>query len=233
MPPVVARAPCNEALWSYHGGRLRLLPEDRLVKTGPVDFARWNYHGVLGYIQRRRFLLVLDALRDARVPRLLEMGYGSGVFQPALARHCQELYGVDVHDKAAEVAEMLASVGVASRLTRSAGEPLPYPSGYFDRVVAISALEFIDDLDGAFREVRRVLSPEGRFIVVTPGKSPILDLGLKLLTGRSADQDFGDRRERETALLARYFETIQTRTYPRVTAPGICLYTLRQLRGRV
>ncbi|MBE7560138.1 class I SAM-dependent methyltransferase [bacterium] len=222
----------NAALPTFDGGRLRLLPERMLVKTGPVDFADWNYHGVLGYIQRRRFHLVLDALKGRRVERLLELGYGSGVFQPELARHCGELHGLDAHDQNRAVADVLFRVGVASQLISASADPMPYPSEYFDCVVAVSVLEFIDELDRACGEVARVLKPEGVLIVVAPGQSPILDLGLKLLTGQSAKQDFGDRRRKEAAALERHFETVQRKTFPAIPLPGLCIYTLRVLRKR-
>src|SRR5256885_8746113 len=87
--------------------QLHLLPAEVLVKTGPVDHADWNYRPLLGAIQRSRFRLLLDLLDAERFGRLLEIGYGSGVFLPELARHSRELYGIDIHEKSDHVAESL------------------------------------------------------------------------------------------------------------------------------
>jgi hypothetical protein len=38
-----------------------------------------------------------------------------------------------------------------------------------------------------------------------PGHSPVLDAGLKILTGNSASRDFGDRREQIVPTLHRHF----------------------------
>ena len=42
--------------------QLHLLPEEVLIKTGPVDHADWNFRPILGSIQRSRFRLMLDLL---------------------------------------------------------------------------------------------------------------------------------------------------------------------------
>src|SRR4051794_37118264 len=70
--------------------RIRLLPYRSLLKTGPVDHADWNYRPLLGWIMGRRFALFRKLLPAGKAGALLEIGYGSGVFMPELARHCNE-----------------------------------------------------------------------------------------------------------------------------------------------
>jgi len=77
--------------------RSRPLPEHDLRKTGPVDEADWNYRPVLNYISRQRFELVLELLDETPAHDLLEIGYGSGVFAPELARRTKSLWGIDIH----------------------------------------------------------------------------------------------------------------------------------------
>jgi SAM-dependent methyltransferase len=202
---------------------LRLLPRDALLKTSRIDHAVWNFRPVLGAIQRLRFRFARELLGRRRVGRLLEVGYGSGIFLPELDLHCAELHGVDVHGKHVEVAEKLAGVGVRSRLRCASATALPYPDQHFDRVVAVSSLEFIDDLRGACREIRRVLSVRGRLVVVTPSRSAIADLGLKILSGESAKNDYGDRRTGLIDTLLEFFEVDERRAAP-------LLYTALSLR---
>jgi ubiquinone/menaquinone biosynthesis C-methylase UbiE len=203
--------------------QLRLLPRHALVKTSRVDHADWNFRPVLGAIQRLRFKLALELLGQPPVPRLLEIGYGSGIFMPQLSLHCAELCGIDIHGKHLEVGEKLAAVGVTPRLLSASATNLPFPDAHFERIVAVSSLEFIDDLRGACSEIRRVLDPRGRFVVVTPSHSAVADLGLKILTGQIAKDDFGDRRRGLVETLQEFFEVDERRTAP-------WLYTALSLR---
>jgi ubiquinone/menaquinone biosynthesis C-methylase UbiE len=174
---------------------IALLPREALLKTGNVDHAAWNYDGLLGYVSRRRFELVRTLLPKRGVRKLLEVGYGSGVFFPELAKHAQELYGADIHDRPGDVTAVLARAGISAQLVSAPAEALPFPDATFDVVVAVSTFEFVTDARVAINELARVLAPDGSVIIVTPGQSPILDLALRLFTGESAEQDFGDRRK--------------------------------------
>ncbi len=205
--------------------RLTLLPPELLLKTGPVDHADWNHRLVVGWIQRLRFRMILSLLPGDRVPRLLEIGYGSGVFMPTLAGRCAQLYGIDRHPMHGEVAERLARCGVSATLVSGTAEQMPFADGYFDVLVAVSSIEFIDDLEAACLEIRRVLKPEGCLVMVTPGHSPLVDLGLKLLTGESAEADYGKRREALVPTLLRHFTIRAQRTAPPVGTSLVCLYT--------
>jgi ubiquinone/menaquinone biosynthesis C-methylase UbiE len=174
---------------------------------------------------RLRYQIVLALLGSEQYPRLLEIGYGSGVFLPELARHCDELHGLDIHDRQAAVAEVLARARVRANLVSASMTAMPFEDHIFDSAVAVSSLEFVDDLDAACREVKRVLRPGGAFVVVTPGSSPLVDFGLKVLTGKSAKADFGDRRQRVIPTLLRHFGLQKRRTAPRFGTFLFHLYT--------
>jgi ubiquinone/menaquinone biosynthesis C-methylase UbiE len=195
-------------------GQLHLLPEEVLVKTGPVDHADWNFRPLLGAIQRSRFRLLLGLLGAERFDRLLEVGYGSGVFLPELARRARDLYGVDIHREPERVAASLAKLDVHASLFSTSAEQMPFDDGFFSAVVAVSSFEFIGDFDRACREIGRVLRPNGTFFVITPGDSPILDVGLKILTGADAERDYGGRRKQVMPALARHFRIDRSRAFP-------------------
>lgn len=209
--------------------RLSLLPLDALVKTGDVDHAEWNYRPLLGIISRSRFRLIKKMLAGRRSDSLLEIGYGSGVFMPELAKHAQKLCGIDVHTKPAEVAKKLLEFDIDAELISSGAEKMKWPTHSFDFVVAISALEFVSDLNAVCEEVKRILKPEGSFMVVTPGKSALLDFGLKILTGKSAKEDFADRREVILPTLKKHFKVKQELAYPTYGSSLLKLYTALEL----
>jgi 2-polyprenyl-3-methyl-5-hydroxy-6-metoxy-1,4-benzoquinol methylase len=202
-----------------------MLPEESLIRTGAVDQGDWNYHGLLGRVVGHRARMVAHLLTDRHDGRLLEVGYGSGVFMPLLGRHCTELHGIDVHPHAAEVAEVLTRYGLSAQLRTGTVEALPYSDASMATVVCISVLEFVEDLETACTELRRVLAPGGTLVVVTPGHSRLADLGLRLLTGHRAEDTFQGRRQRILPTLTGRFRVTRRVDYP-VRVPGFArLYT--------
>ena len=90
-------------------------------------------------------------------------------------------------------------------------------------------MEFVSDLDAVCEEMKRTLTPEGSVLIVTPGKSPILDFGLRMLTGKSAKVDFEDRRENIIPTLEKHFDVKQNATFPKFRGSPIKLYTALEL----
>lgn len=200
---------------------MRLLRADELIVTGTVDHAEWNYRPGLGFVSRQRFGLVAKLVAGERANRTLEIGYGSGVFMPELSQLTGELYGVDVHGLAPEVEAILRRRGISANLVSGSIESAPFADAFFDRVVAVSALEFVPDLEGACAQIERVLTNDGRFIVVAPRASPLLDAVLKLATGQSAKCDFANRREKLRPALERHFIVERRLTFPPAPLPSI------------
>lgn len=212
---------------------IELLPEKSLIKTGPVDHADWNYKkGLLGMILRKRFELCLSLMSETKYHRILEIGYGSGVFFPELSKRAKALYGIDVHEYHHDVRETLDGHGIKSKLYCSTAEALPFESGYFDAVVAISSLEFIPDLDAACKEIVRVMAPHGHLYVITPGISPILDFGFNFLTGKNAEEDFDKRREKVIPTLKSFFEVSKHKAFPGIGIKSIDLYNAFALKKK-
>ena len=209
----------------------RLLPRRALVTTSDVDHADWNYRRLLGPLQRQRFEMGLSLLGSRPYGRLLEVGYGSGVLMPELATRCRELVGVDPHPRHREVAHQLAEHGVAAELVRGSATTLPFAGGGFDCALAVSALEYVEDIHAACCELKRVLTAEGVLVVVTPGHSPLLDLGLRLGTGESAARNYGSRRQRLIPALLEHFRVQAQHVFPPGVGRVVPLYRALRLGG--
>lgn len=204
--------------------KLELLPKSALIVTGPVDHADWNYRPLIGRVQRLRFRLVRRLLGAQTYGRLLEIGYGSGVFMPELSRHADELFGIDPHPMPTEVAAVLQKYGIHASLSTGSAELLPYTDGFFDCVVSVSAMEYVEDIEAACGELRRVLKPGGRLVIATPGASPLLDLALRASTGEDPGQ-YADRRQRLLPTLKKHFTLRKERAVPRFGGRLFRLYT--------
>ena len=176
--------------------QLRLLPREAVITTCDVDQGAWNFHPLSGPLQRKRFQIVADLLPDRPSGRLLEIGYGSGVFMPELRRHCGALFGLDPHPRTDEVKVVLERHGIDVSLKRGSAESIPFDDSFFDVVVAVSAMEYVHDINQACIEIDRILASGGEFIFITPGHSRILDLAVWMLTGKSAEDQYGNRRQR-------------------------------------
>jgi len=207
-----------------HRRRAELLPASAVIRTGGTQHADWNDRRFVGWVLRRRHELARSLL-PSRCGRLLEVGYGSGLLMPELARHCDELYGIDLHDKSREVRALLAQFGVTAALDRGTAAAMPYPDRFFDCVVAESVLAHIDELERACGEMRRVLQPDGTLVALVPGASWLLDTGLRVVTGASPNADFGDRRRAIVPELLRHFDVLEQRSFPRRTTGVMRLYT--------
>lgn len=209
--------------------KLQLLPHSTLVKTSDVDHAEWNYRPLLGFVQRTRFKLVCSLLAGRKFDRLLEAGYGSGVLMPQLKLYANEIWGIDPHPYPKEVEAALAGHGVYTRLFSGGIQGVPFENSSFDCVLAVSALEYVDELDHACREIKRILRPGGVLVLVTPGQSPLLDLALRIV-GEDAADNYGDRRAKLIPALLRHFEVDASLHWPRWSGRLFRVYTALRLK---
>lgn len=128
------------------------------------EFA-WTYDGVAWAVSaglwRHWILAALPQLRG----RTLELGFGPGHLQRALAGR-PGVVGLDSSPQMATLAaRRLRRAGHLPRLARGAAQRLPFPAAAFDTVVATFPAEYILD-PATHAEIRRVLAPGGRLVVV-------------------------------------------------------------------
>jgi SAM-dependent methyltransferase len=129
------------------------------VIPGEVDPDLWNEH-----VARYFF-----AARMARDRRVLDAGCGSGYGSAELAREAREVVGIDVAQEAIAYAQAHFQ-NPRIRFERASCLQVPAVEGSFDLVVAFEIIEHLHDWRTFLKEVRRVLSPEGQFLVSTPNQ---------------------------------------------------------------
>lgn len=173
------------------------IPDRSLIaRTNEVDYSYWNYKFPIKYIQLYRFKKIIKLMGDNHFQKLLEIGTGSGIFLPELARHTEKLYALDKHPHTDKITYMLERYKINNfEISSQSVEKTNYPDNYFDAIVAVSVLEFVDDINKAVTEIKRILKKDGFFYTICPMNSKILDFVLSFYTDKSPEEEFRDSRK--------------------------------------
>ena len=118
---------------------------------------------------------IWDALRLSRDARVLDAGCGSGQWAIALAERGARVTAIDLSPEMIRLAGDHASARGRDIEWRTGDVTrLADPLAVFDAIHARALLQFVPDVPGALRELRRVLRPGGRLLATVPGAlSPI------------------------------------------------------------
>jgi len=120
-----------------------------------------------------------EQLTDA-TGRVLEIGFGSGLSIDCYPNHVHGISAVDPSPGRRRRAEpRIARSGRTVRYETLRAESLPFDDESFDTVVSSFTLCSIDDVEAALAEIRRVLSPGGRYLFLEHGIAP--DRGVRRL----------------------------------------------------
>jgi ubiquinone/menaquinone biosynthesis C-methylase UbiE len=148
-----------------------------LPKNGPTDPIEYYRRPLIGRIFRERINRGLRLLPQRRFARALEVGYGAGAVQLALADGVEELHGIDLDADAVLVTELLAQQRKSASLRQGSVYELPYDSASFDLCVSFSEFEHLHEYRRALAEVARVLKPGGLFLLGMPAVNKLMEAG--------------------------------------------------------
>jgi SAM-dependent methyltransferase len=139
--------------------KLRFDSGEKLCGVGSLRDLPW-------YIPALKIHYALLALQPIR-GRVLEIGCGAGGMVRSLASYRPDLVytGCDINRK-----EIAAARKLASKIEFVYGNvySLPFADDSFAGVVSFDVLEHLEDMGTCLDEVRRVLTPNGRFHFVMP-----------------------------------------------------------------
>ena len=166
-----------------------------------------NYDRLMAPLERRVFGEARRRLVGAAAGRVLDVGAGTGANFSLFAAGDARVVALDPEPGMLERAGRKASgAAVDVALVRATAEALPFPDGCFDTVVATLVFCTIRRPAVALAEVRRVLRPGGRLLMLEHVRSnrPALGLVQDLLTPAQRVVAAGCHLNRPTlALVAR------------------------------
>ena len=108
----------------------------------------------------------VDALKLKSNDKLLELGHGNGKHINLILEKGDNIsyYGLDISPLMSEEARRHCQENVFSTQTEFLtydGLKMPYPDQSFDKILTVNTLYFWDQPEEMFKEIRRVLKPNG------------------------------------------------------------------------
>lgn len=104
--------------------------------------------------------------------KILDIGSSDGLFTEKIKKYtqCPYIIGIDVLEDSVDYANKIRGNDYLKFITADA-HTLPFENSTFSAVYSIESLEHCVDIDQILKEVSRVLSPQGIFIVLVPSNS--------------------------------------------------------------
>jgi ubiquinone/menaquinone biosynthesis C-methylase UbiE len=138
----------------------------RLFDDWPERYDQWFETPIGRLVRQYERELVMDLLRPQPGDLILDAGCGTGVFTEEILAVGARVAGLDlslpmVKRASAKLARFPFAVALGDILH------LPFPDASFDKVVSVTALEFIADGHGAIRELFRVTRKGGTVLAAT------------------------------------------------------------------
>jgi ubiquinone/menaquinone biosynthesis C-methylase UbiE len=132
------------------------------------------------HCSRRDWIVAALHRWGADCSRALEIGPGSGVYLPTLARLAPEAFGVDIEDAYLNQLRPLEQAHPNLRLMHDDILQSSFPDAYFDLILCSEVIEHIARGGSALAEMQRLLSPGGVLVLSTPQKFSPLELFSKV-----------------------------------------------------
>jgi len=138
----------------------------QLFDQWPEAYDRWFTTAIGSLVRKYEAELILDLLKPQQDNIILDAGCGTGVFTLDFLSSGSHVVGLDIS------LPMLVQAG-----RKLSGYPfemivadmlnLPFPEDTFDKVVSVTALEFINNAKGSVEELFRVTKKGGCIVVAT------------------------------------------------------------------
>ncbi len=138
----------------------------KLFDDWPEKYDQWFTTPIGTLVKKYEGELILDLLRPTQAEIILDAGCGTGIFTLDILSSGAHVVGLDISHpmlmRAVEKAKSYPFQVVLADMSI-----LPFQDNSFDKVVSVTALEFIKDAKGAVKELFRVVKSGGWIVVAT------------------------------------------------------------------
>ena len=140
--------------------------KERLFDEWPEKYDQWFETPIGALVKKYENELLLDLLEPRPQELILDVGCGTGVFSFNILGFGPRITGLDISYPMLKRAE-LKTKGYPFRAVAADMRFLPFADQCFDRVVSMTALEFIADGQAAVEDMFRVAKKGGVVVVTT------------------------------------------------------------------
>jgi SAM-dependent methyltransferase len=112
----------------------------------------------------------LSALAPLMGGRALDVGCGDGSFTEALTGGYDEVHGIDVQKEWLDRFRARCDGDSRFHIHEMSASEMTFPDNFFDTIISVETIEHIPDLEGAAREMARVLKSGGDLVLTCPNR---------------------------------------------------------------
>ena len=138
----------------------------QLFDDWPETYDQWFATPIGRLVKKHEGELLLDLIKPKPGDLILDAGCGTGVFTLDLLHFGCPIIGIDLSMPMLLRAKQKAH-GYPFRIVRADLLSLPFSENSFDKVISVTALEFIEDGRRAIEELFRVTKRGGSLVVAT------------------------------------------------------------------
>lgn len=138
----------------------------QLFDEWPEVYDRWFTTPIGSLVKQYEAELILDLLEPKQGEVILDAGCGTGIFTLDILSKGSTVIGLDISlPMLIHAREKLK--GYPFQIVLADILTLPFREAYFDKVVSVTAVEFIKDAKGAVKELFRVTKRGGHIVLAT------------------------------------------------------------------
>tara|TARA_B100001250_G_scaffold410620_1_gene437438 strand:+ start:550 stop:1332 length:783 start_codon:yes stop_codon:yes gene_type:complete len=168
--------------------------------------------------------------------KILDYCCGTGVYSIIPALNNAKIFGIDISNRSIDVAKERADIfNVSDKCIFNVcdAEKLSFEDNFFDLILSYGSLSYLD-LEKSFKELRRVLKPNGKLIVIDSlGYNPIINFNRKTNIKNYARDYLNDLKtitHKDLNISLKYFNSYSIKYFDFFTLAGYAISKKFQYR---
>lgn len=109
---------------------------------------------------------IISLLNEVNAQNILDAGCGPGIYSEMLIKNGATITGIDISDKMIEHA-IKRNGKSGNFIKHNLEKVLPFGNNEFDGVLSALTISYISDLKKLFKEINRIIKPNGWFVFST------------------------------------------------------------------